>query len=802
MTVYSVRAQVFKGRVLHRETREPLAFVTVAVEGTSTGTFTDIDGYFRLVPAHQGAVITLSYLGFESLRYELNDDTLSVIYLTPKPVTMREVVIVPGENPAEAIMRRVIRNRDRNNPEKSLSFTYESYNKLVLTGKLDSLVSMGGRKADREKVPPDSLAKARNFLNDQHLFLMESVSNRRHLAPDKDEETVLASRVSGFRNPQFALLGTQLQSFSLYGETFSILDITYLSPAANEAVRKYLFILEDTLVSDEDSVFIISFRPRRNSNFKGLTGQLFISNNGWAVKQLSAAPADSVDALKIRIRQQYARLGGYWFPEQLNSFLEFPMASINGVGITGESRSYIRNINTDPELRKRDFGPVVLRMDPQASRVPDSLLERYREYPLDAREVRTYSFMDSVGRKENFDRQFNLLTSIAAGRIPMGKFDWELNRFIRFNQYEGFRLGAGLRTNDILSHSFSVGGYYGYGFRDEAHKFGGDLIVHLLRKRNLFIKAAYQDDVSETGGHQLDIPANGIFRSNYYPLLVSRMDRKRRTDLTLNGRLLGNLTGALAASYQQTDPFETVGIRYPVNEETTLILRKFDLMEGSVLLRWAPGEKLAAGGSREVSLGSQWPVFYARFTTGRVGFDNIRNTSFNRYDVIADKTFRTALYGNLSLRLHAGMVDEGVPSNMYYNAKGSNTVDYGNDRFFGIAAPFTFETMRVNEFLHSRYLAIHLRHSFRDLLFSSGNFRPRLTLVHNSLFGRATEVERQLLTACVAEKGFHESGICIDRLLSSGFSGFGFGAFYRYGAYAFENASDNLIFKLSVSFDL
>ena len=790
------------GRVLHRDTREPLAFVTVAVEGTSLGTFSDIDGFFSLSSADTGAVITLSYLGFESLRYAVNEESSPVIYLAPRPITMREVVIVPGENPAEAIMRKVIRNRDSNNPEKSLAFTYESYNKLVLTGRLDSLVTMGGRKAHRDTVPPDSLLKARQFLEDKHLFLMESVSNRRHLPPGRDEETVVASRVSGFRNPQFALLGTQLQSFSLYGETFSILDITYLSPAANEAIRKYLFILEDTLVSGKDSVFIISFRPRKNSNFKGMTGQLYVTNDGWAVKQLSAAPADSGDALKIRIRQQYARHGGYWFPEQLNSFLVFPAATINGFELSGESKSYIRNINTGPELRKRDFGPVVLRMDPQATRMPDSLLEHYREHPLDPREARTYSFMDSIGSKENFDKRIRVLTSIATGRIPMGRFNWELNRFIRFNDYEGFRPGAGLRTNDLLSDKFNAGGYYGYGLRDEAHKFGGDLTVYLIRKRNLFVRAAYQNDVAETGGHQLDTRTKGLFQSNYYPLLISRMDRIRRTEAVLSGRLTGNLTGTFSACYQQTDPYETVGIIYPVSGETSLILRDFDLREGSMLFRWSPGEKLVATGAREVSLGSKWPVISARFTSGKVDYnDNISN-SFSRYDITVEKTFRTALYGNLSLHLHAGMVDEDIPSSLYYNARGSNTLDFEKERYLGIAAPYTFETMRVNEFLHSRYIAIHLRHSLRELLFTSGKFRPRLTLVHNSLFGRAEERIMQLLTATVAEKGFHESGICIDRLISSGFSGFGIGAFYRYGAYAFDHMPDNLIFKLSVSFDL
>jgi hypothetical protein len=51
-----------------------------------------------------------------------------------------------------------------------------------------------------------------------------------------------------------------------------------------------------------------------------------------------------------------------------------------------------------------------------------------------------------------------------------------------------------------------------------------------------------------------------------------------------------------------------------------------------------------------------------------------------------------------------------------------------------------------------------------------------------------------------AERGFYESGLQIDRLLVSGFSALGIGAFYRYGDYAFEKTSDNIAVKVSASF--
>lgn len=792
-------AQDIRGRVLHGITGEPLPFVTVAVEGSGRGTFSDIDGYFRLSDVFPETVLTLSCLGFEPLKYRAGQERKPVLSLVPRAIAIREAVIVAGENPADIVMRKVIRNRERNNPEKNRAFTYESYNKLVVGAAMDS-----------SQIPPasssaagrDSLEKISEFFKDKHLFLLESASSRKHFPPDRDEEVVTASRVSGLKNPQFALLGTQLQSFTLYGQTVNIMDLSYLSPIATEAVSKYLFILEDSTVMERDTVYTISFRPRRNTNFKGMTGRLTVSSDGWAVKNVLAGPADTTESISINIQQQYAKINGYWFPEQLNSYFVMRGVNLNGYNMTGTSRSYIRNVTVDPPLRRADFGPVVLRMEPRAVSVDDSLWDVLRQNPLNEREARTYTFMDSLGKAENFDRRIKMFSALATGAIRAGWVNIELGRILRYNRFEGLRLGAGLRTNDNLSQRFSIGGYYGYGLNDEVHKFGTDLQVNIHRVRDMYIRIAYSDDVRETGDLQLESGPSGIFSSNYYPLLVNRMDRVRNTEISFNGRVWGNLSTTLVAARQEINPYRDAGYLVFQSEQTRLILRDFIMSQAGLRLRWAPGEKLAATGLREVALGSRWPVFHARIIRGKVDYLKGDEALNHRLDLMVEKTFRTALYGNISLRVAAGAVEANVPSSLFYNARGSNTLDYSGKSYFGIAAPYTFETMRVNEFLHNRYALLHLRYSLRDLLFRSGRFKPMLTLVQNILFGTLDEAEKQLLTARTAERGFLESGLYIDRMVSSGFSAIGLGVFYRYGTYAFDDSLDNLAVKLSLSFEL
>jgi hypothetical protein len=51
----------------------------------------------------------------------------------------------------------------------------------------------------------------------------------------------------------------------------------------------------------------------------------------------------------------------------------------------------------------------------------------------------------------------------------------------------------------------------------------------------------------------------------------------------------------------------------------------------------------------------------------------------------------------------------------------------------------------------------------------------------------------------LSEKLFIESGMVIDNLLKSGFSGFGIGAFYRWGEHQLPTFKENFAIKISLS---
>src|SRR5690606_37748726 len=188
------------------------------------------------------------------------------------------------------------------------------------------------------------------------------------------------------------------------------------------------------------------------------------------------------------------------FPVQLNSFIFLGSVSVNGKTVYGEGRTYLKDIELDPDIPRREVrGPEVV-VDPLGIRKDPAFWEGLRTDSLGGKGLRTYATMDSIGEQEHFDRKLKFLAALATGKLPLGPVDLRLDQLMAFNNYEGFRLGAGLATNDKVTKYATLGGYFAYGFGDTHWKFGGDLALKPIHGRDLSLELAYANDVRETGG--------------------------------------------------------------------------------------------------------------------------------------------------------------------------------------------------------------------------------------------------------------------------------------------------------------
>lgn len=804
------------GRVLDAATKEPLAFVPFVIEGTRTGTTSDIDGRFSLTVPSFPVTLRASYVGYELLTVAVPDEAPLTILLKAANTELHAVEVVYTENPANRIIRRVYANRKENDGMRRRSYRYTSYSKTVFDLEKDSLragpdgtgaaepdTTLSAMdttvtaKADTTK-PDTAMEQFMRMMERQHLFLIESATKKSFIPPAAAKETVLAMRVSGLKDPSFLELAAQTETFSIYAPQIDISDKSYLSPIGPGSTAKYLFILEDTLYQGRDSVYVISYRPRTGTKFDGLKGLLYINTDGYAVQNVTAEPMDK-RGTSIRFQQQHRRLptatgDSAWFPVQLNTFIYLNFLSVEGMSVYGEGRTYLKDIQLDPDIPRKEVRGPELVMDKLSIRKDEDYWKGLRTDSLGAKDLRTYEMLDSLGDKEHFDRKLKFIAALTTARLPMGPVDLLLDRIMAINAYEGFRLGAGLATNDRVTRYASLGGYVAYGFHDKAWKYGGNLTIKPVPERDLNLDLTYENDVSEIGGAAFRGKSGFFSTDSYRMIFVDRMDRIERFSARFMFRAGSSLK--LWLGTERALRVNDIGYSYVQPATDGVSLRSSDFLTGAwtLDLRWAFREKLARLPDRELALGTKFPVVYVHAMKAQKGLWEGEWDTW-RVDAVIEKTFRVRLLGDLSLQLLAGVADADAPMAFLYNMRGTYS------RRYPLASTNVFETMRPNEFLADRYVAFHLKHSFGKLLIETKHFRPRPAVVSSVAFGNlARPGNHEGLGFTALRDGYYESGLLIENLLRFGFTSFGVGGFYRYGPYALPDAKDNVAVKLTVGY--
>jgi hypothetical protein len=130
----SVPYYTYTGKITDSETKEPVAFANVYLEGSSIGTVSNLDGEFIIkVPSTIGEeTLNISFVGYKTYEISLehlkkDDNSISIV---PDPIPIQEVIIRTGD-PLELI-RKAISRIDENyplNPEMLTAFYRETVKK-------------------------------------------------------------------------------------------------------------------------------------------------------------------------------------------------------------------------------------------------------------------------------------------------------------------------------------------------------------------------------------------------------------------------------------------------------------------------------------------------------------------------------------------------------------------------------------------------------------------------------------------------------------------------------------------------
>lgn len=774
------------GQVLDSLSSEPLPFATVIFDAKNQqGVTADIQGNFFIRSKAPISQLKVSYIGYQDRFIKpLASASHAIILLSRSGLQLDEVLILGDKNPIETLMRKVIKNRRLNDPERTGAFFYRSYNKI----KCDIYISNEGLK-QRDS----SLFEMTALAEEASVLIMESVSERKFIFPNHDEETIIATKVSGFKNPIFASLARDFQPFSFYKEIIPILEKNYVNPIADGSLRRYDYIPQDTIYEHLDTVYIVFFRPKKGKNFDGLTGLLYINTRNFALQNVIVKAANP-GLLSMEIEQKYIWVNEeQWFPSQLNFELLVKDYPEKDVGIKIQGQSFIQDIDLHPTHVARDFAIENVRMSDSAGMKDEQYWQGARIDSLSQKEKKTYLMLDSLGDELNFDKLLSQIGKLQEGKLGLKYVDLLVNHLYSFNEYEGHRVGLGLSTNETLSKSLTADGYVGYGFRDKGLKYGGSLQIMLSKQQDLKFSVTYLQDVSEPGQSMFE-KDRGLINPRSYQ--TSQMDglTLRQTELQFRGLRYGKFR-IRGLNFTRNPLYAYRWIR--ANGES--LSGPFSQTELQLRMRYAFRERIVESLGQKVSMGSKYPIWEVSYTEG---LPSVLSSTFayRKIETQLSYRFKTKGFGTTRLLLRAGMAAGELPANLLFYGAGNHSPSAF------IYQENYFQTMNIYEFLSDQYAHVFIYQDFGSLLFKRPRFKPQVSLVHAMGIGNLAQPDmHEEISFQTMEKGFFESGLIISQLLrlnylNIGYLGLGIGGFYRYGPYQHTDTWQNFAFKVNVSF--
>lgn len=801
------------GQVIDFDTTVPIAFANISYNNKTTSS--NWEGKFSIEINDDNKPILISYKGYYDKNHYLTVGAKFLIIKLVNNNTMKQKEIY-SENQVNLIIKKVIENKKNNQPERALNtFEYKNYEHLLVTANPDSISS----KIDtiykknlfgRKKIQLDSTNyKFKKLVENNHIYQTEKVNLLQHNNYGT-KETLIASRMAGFKKPLYEYLGLNLVSYSLYENSIEILEIPIRNPISNFGRNLFVFKLIDTVQIQNRKVYRIYFQPKKLNSDK-LRGLLFVDAENFAIAKAFYRIYGIIN-INATYTFNYRNDHKIWFPEKrkfivvkgnnsedlkiLGGTIKFN-SSLEGLQKDATDQMYLKLESTPFDIKINElvsFKNPSIKIDvPEASMSkPDSYWRTLKKDTLDSRRLRTYTNLDSLSLAENIEQKIFLGKKIYNGYVPVHFFDIDLKTIIKYNNFEGFRLGIGGTTNNKLSDKYKISGYVAYGFKDDKIKYSITPSYLLDKETNSWANVSYVDDLSEIGQIQFATQSRRFKIYDPRPINISTFYSQKTYSAFLESKYVPKTEIYFGIARSEIQP--QFDYSFNVNDQT---YTKYNFATVQFAIQWNPFSSYMQTSSGRLEIEKRFPKFSFQYTKS---FENIlaSDFEFSKFDLRILHEIPFLSGQNTSLMLQSGFAFGAVPLTHLYSIAPNNLNRETLFRRITFAGKNSFETMFFNEFFSSRYVSFHVKHTFNKVKLAY-KIKPLISVVTRMAWGEMDKPEQHIgLQYKTLERGFFESGVEVNQI----FKGFGLTFFMRYGPNALPKFEDNFALKLSYVLDL
>ncbi len=708
------------GTVIDASTKDPIPFVNVYFPNSDVATTTDFDGKFAIETKTPKDSLYAQYMGYIKQSKAVVKNKFQNIDFELKPLSyeLSEVEILPGLNPAEVILKKVIQNKDLNNRENYDAFQYEAYSKVQVDANNYS-----------EKITHNIFLKPFSFVFEQAdtstingkvylpVFLTETLSDiyfRRQ--PKTYREVVKASQASGMDKSNISqLVGDSYQKVNVYDNYNELFSKNFVSPIANFGLSYYKYYLIDSLFINGQKCYHIKFKPRRTQELT-YTGNLWIHDTTFGVVKVDMRVVKDANINiinEILINQEFKLVDKkYWMPTVDNMIADLNLTE-NSSKVIG---MYLHKTTSYKNFVVNQLLPDKLYKDPVNIAVKDSALNRPADYWLSRRhdsltiqEQKIYKMVDTVQSLRAYKIYTDIFFAVFTNHIRMGYF--ELGPVLSMystNPIEGQRFKLGVRTANKLSKNLMVTVWGAYGTKDDEFKYGLSARYLFRKNPNTGLRISYEKDIE-----QLGLSINGL--SNDF-ILRSVVTRKG------SGKL--SMVKTFEASFEKewfiglsNNLYFRNRIIFPINSEPFFQLNEgggvidktaLSISEVQLNTRFAFNEKYISGEFTRLSLGTKYPAIGLAYT---YGIKNLLHSDYeyHKLDMTVTHWFNISTIGWSKYIINAGKVWGTLPYPLLKIHEGNQTYVFDQ---------MAFNTMNYYEFVSDQYLSVYYTHHFDGLLFN------------------------------------------------------------------------------------
>lgn len=706
-TAYAVETIVV-GEVYSELTGAPIEGVNIHFKGTKIGTSTDATGSFALrVDLRAKMQLVVSAVGYHSQRYEVEPGAMGAIsvLLKEKVSMLEEVLAIPNENPALALLKAVRANRAVNDRAMLGELSSDAHRTRQLY-----VSHIGPRQLKRAIWRSLEAGLIQQSDSNYLLPLYRETQSFRLRGHEMIPANDLQQRALILSQTDYSSLLSIHGNLNFYNTTVPLMEHPFVSPLAASGTTYYKYYLADSVSTDSAKRYIIHFRTK-NPFYPTFNGSLTIDSASCAVTDIEArVPAETnVNYLSnLTVHQRFA-------PD--HSLASEDISALMDFAVKTDSSHRFPTVLITHSLRSNSAS------DTLSHSASDKLSNSVSDIPSHSasdQHAAAFNALDSLP----LVRTVTWFATIAmTGYMPTGS--WvdigHVQHILQINDHEGVHIGLPLRTNAKLWKNVSLEAAIGYGWKDQKLKGLGRVSWNLPTRRKNILQAEYEDHYVWTevddfdrlmrensmGLKTMDFTAYAFEALHRDSLYVNTAVRQQQFQLHWFADWSPNVESHL---------YVRAGAQSPLPTSPVSVLQSsvhYQSLSAIVRLSW--GETKHDGYfRRRYSYSSVYPVLYLGAETGHWTAQTANPSShadhlYAHLRLLLTQHASLGFGGTLDYALQAGAIFGRVPQTMLWQASGNQGFAYD---------PYRFTMLHNGDIVADKYVALHAEWNGQGVLFN------------------------------------------------------------------------------------